>query len=231
MRTALITGGTRGIGRAIADCLSWEGYKVIVTGFSNTKDTIHSCLQADLSNDEGIDKLTKDLSNLSIDICVNCAGANIIKQFSKCSVEDYDYINTLLLKAPYLITQKVSEHMIKQRWGRVVNIASIWSVISKAKRSLYTSAKTGLIGQTRSLAVELAPHNILVNAVSPGFTYTELTRKSLSKRELKAIEKQIPIGRMATPDEIAKAVLYLVSEGNTYLTGQNIVVDGGFTNV
>ena len=121
--------------------------------------------------------------------------------------------------------------MLEKQWGRIINIASIWGVITKEKRSLYTSTKSALIGLTRTLAVELSASNILVNTVSPGFTETELTKTSLSQTERAALESNIPIGRFAQPNEIAQVVLFLASNSNTYLTGQNIVTDGGFTIV
>jgi len=121
--------------------------------------------------------------------------------------------------------------MKEQGFGRIVNIASVWSEISKANRSLYTTSKTGLIGFTRAVAAEYASSNILINSVSPGFTNTELTEQSLSSDEIIQLSKQIPAERFAEPFEIAKVVLFLCSDLNTYITGQNIVIDGGFTIV
>jgi 3-oxoacyl-[acyl-carrier protein] reductase len=121
--------------------------------------------------------------------------------------------------------------MKERSFGRVVNIASIWSQITKPERTLYSSSKTGLLGFTRATAVEHAPWNILVNAVSPGFTSTELTRQSLSEDEMKMLSTQIPLQRFAVPDEIAMTVLFLCSDLNNYITGQNITIDGGYTLV
>jgi 3-oxoacyl-[acyl-carrier protein] reductase len=112
-----------------------------------------------------------------------------------------------------------------------VNVASIWSVITKPGRALYTAAKAGLAGLTRTLAVELAPHGVLVNALSPGFTRTELTASTLAPEEIAALSAQVPARRFAEPAEIAQVALFLASPANTYLTGQNIIVDGGFTCV
>ena len=121
--------------------------------------------------------------------------------------------------------------MKKRSFGRIVNIASIWSQISKTGRALYTTSKTGLVGFTRSMTVEYAGSNILVNAVSPGFTITELTKQSLSNNQIKSLSEEIPIHRFAKPEEIAPIVLFLCSDMNTYITGQNITIDGGFTLV
>lgn len=122
-------------------------------------------------------------------------------------------------------------NMKKQKSGRIVNIASIWSVITKPGRSLYCGAKAGLAGFSRAMATDLARHGILVNAVSPGFTMTDLTRSTLSPREIAHLAKQVPMGRMAQPSEIAELVFFLGSPKNTYITGQNILIDGGFTNI
>jgi 3-oxoacyl-[acyl-carrier protein] reductase len=116
-------------------------------------------------------------------------------------------------------------------YGRIVNITSIWSVVSRSGRSLYSLTKWGIIGLTKTLSIELAENNILVNSVAPGFTKTDLTESTNSKEELKTINSQIPMKRMAEPIEIANLVAFLSSNLNTYITGQNIVIDGGYTNV
>jgi len=120
--------------------------------------------------------------------------------------------------------------MKKQGSGKIVNIASIFSVVSKTKRAAYATSKWGLVGFTKSVALDLVSDNILVNVVSPGFVDTELTRRILAKDELNKIVSTIPMKRMANADEIAKIVLFLSSDQNSYITGQNIIVDGGFTS-
>jgi 3-oxoacyl-[acyl-carrier protein] reductase len=121
--------------------------------------------------------------------------------------------------------------MKKNNYGRVVNIASIFGVISREKRSIYSSSKSGLIGLTRAMALDLAPHNILVNSVSPGFVLTDLTKKMLGGPEIRELKSKIPIKRLAMPADISKVVLFLSSDLNTYLVGQNIIVDGGYANI
>ena len=125
----------------------------------------------------------------------------------------------------------VSKAMKAREYGRIVNIASIFGHCTKEKRSCYTTSKFALVGMTKTLAVEMAPYNVLVNSVSPGFTATELTTRVLGTEGIAEMCKQVPMKRMAMPDEISKVVLFLSSEHNTYLTGQNIIVDGGFVNV
>ena len=121
--------------------------------------------------------------------------------------------------------------MKKNNFGRIVNIASIWSKITKSGRTVYSMSKSALVGMTRTLAVESAAHNVLVNCVSPGFTMTELTRSTLSDEEIQQLSNQVPMKRFANPGEISKVVMFLCSDMNSYITGENIVVDGGYTNV
>ena len=134
-------------------------------------------------------------------------------------------------KAPFMISKAVTKGMKARRYGRIVNIASIFGHCTKEKRSCYTTSKFALIGMSKTLAVEMAPYSVLVNSVSPGFTATELTTRVLGTEGIAEMCKQVPMKRMAMPDEISKVVLFLCSEHNTYLTGQNIIVDGGFVNV
>ena len=121
--------------------------------------------------------------------------------------------------------------MAKKKYGRIIHISSIWSVVSKSHRSLYSTMKTGLLGMTRAMAVEWANQDILINSISPGFVETELTKKSLTGQQQEELKKQIPIKRFAQPQEIAEVASFLCSNKNTYLTGQNIIIDGGFTIV
>ena len=120
-------------------------------------------------------------------------------------------------------------NMKKQGYGRIVNIGSIWGLAGKPGRTVYAATKHGIHGITQTLAVELAPYNILINTVCPGFTLTELTYKNNSPEQIREISGYIPIGRMAQPEEQAKVVCYLAGEGNTYITGQQLAVDGGYT--
>ena len=240
-KRALITGATRGIGRAIADKIIEAGANVVLTGTNQSQiDQLNldnenkaiKWLMADFSTFDNIKLFIDKLKKVKpIDICVNNAGINIIKPLIEVSNKEYQRIMSVNLSAPFCIVQCLIPNMKKKNYGRIVNIASIWSEISKSGRSLYSSSKTGLVGFTRSMAVECAAENILVNTVSPGFTLTELTVQSLSAVEMKSLSKQIPVGRFAEPSEIAQTVLFLCSEMNTYITGQNIVIDGGFTIV
>lgn len=243
-KTALITGATRGIGKSIGDCFYEAGANLILTGTNkeeveklNSENKRNGVLkikyfQADFSDSVSTNNFLRKLDQFDqIDICVNNAGVNKIDDFINTTIEDFNWINEINLNVPYKILKIVGPKMIANKYGRVVNIASIWSVITRPGRSMYTTSKNALVGLTKTLAIEWASHNVLVNAVSPGFTLTELTKSTNSLDQLKAIKKNIPAKRMAEPAEIARVVAFLCSDLNTYLTGQNITIDGGFTNV
>ena len=239
-KTVIITGGTRGIGASLVDAFHATGAKIIFTGTKQVSDVNLDRLshkndvlyhQLDFSSDESVEQFIHLVSDLDrVDVLINNAGVNKIDTISEISIDDWDWMNTINLKGPFLLTQVVSEIMKKQKSGKIINIASIFSVISKVKRAVYSATKWGLIGFTKAVALELAPFNIQVNAVSPGFVDTDLTRKILGLENMKQLEETIPQGRLANPDEIANVVLFLCSAQNTYITGQNIVVDGGVTS-
>ena len=231
-KRALVTGASRGIGASIVKKLSEDGFEVYGTSTSGEGKTIgvHQWVSGDFSTQKGIDDFLTRLKKISsFDVLVNNAGINIIKSQNRVTKEDYSRMESVNLRAPYQITQMVLKQMAEKKYGRILHIASIWSVVSKANRSLYSTMKTGLLGMTRAAALEWAAHNILINSISPGFVQTELTKKSLTTEQQDVIKKQIPIKRFAQPDEIAETVSFLCSNKNTYLTGQNIIIDGGFT--
>ncbi len=215
----LLTGGARGIGSAIKEKLeSYDCYKVIAP----TRDELA------LDNRASIANYFAKPEHCAIDILINNAGINIVKEIEDITDEDIDSLNQINVVAPLKLIQAVVPHMKQQQRGRIVNITSIWGERSIERRTLYSTSKFGLLGQTKALARELGPHNILINGLAPGFTATELTFRVLNKQAIENFSKDIPLRRFADPSEIATTVQYLISEENTYLTGQNIVVDGGF---
>jgi 3-oxoacyl-[acyl-carrier protein] reductase len=241
-KTVLITGATRGIGAAIANDFYLAGASVILTGTNqekidelnkiNKKNLRKKYLQADFSENKSLEYFLSEISKFSrIDVCVNNAGVNRIDYINETALDDYDFVTKINCHAPFAICRTVSQMMINQNYGRIINIASIWGIVTKKKRSIYSLTKSGIIGLTKALSADLAPYNILVNAVSPGFTITELTESTNTEIELLNIANQIPLKRLAQPEEIAKVVLFLSSDLNTYITGQNIAVDGGYTIV
>ena len=243
-KTVLITGATRGIGASIARDFGHLGATLILTGtkpdhieslnLTNKKIgniSVRYC-HLDFLDEKSVFTFINDIEREHrIDICINNAGINRLNPIDKVLIEDLDALLSVNLRGPFMISRTVSRKMKQANYGRIVNIASIWSVITKPQRSVYTTTKFGIVGMTKSLAVDLGPFNILVNSVSPGFVSTELTASTLSPLEQESLANQIPIKRFAQPDEISKLVLFLASDLNTYITGQNIIIDGGFTNV
>ena len=216
-KTALVTGASRGLGKAFAEQLVKNDMRVLTPGRQ----------QLDLLSNISIDQYLASLTE-PVDVLVNNAGINRIGQttFSDTDLEDTLQVNLI---APIRLARGLIPGMIRRQYGRIVNISSIWSVVSKPGRITYAVSKTGLNGYTRSLAVELAPYNILVNAVCPGYVNTELTRQNNTEPDLQLICKTIPMGRLAEPAEIARLVSFLCSEENSYLTGQCLVIDGGYS--
>jgi len=217
-RTALVTGASRGIGAAIAARFRHSGANVLTPRRN----------ELDLASNTSIDAYLVSLKE-PVDILVNNAGINRLA--SGIEATDGDILDTLQvnLLAPMRLIRGIAPQMVARRYGRIVNISSIWSVVSKPRRTPYATSKSGLNGMTRTLAVELAPFNVLVNSVAPGYVNTELTRQTNTEQEIDAIRRTIPLQRLAEPDEIAKAVQFLCSEENSYITGQTILIDGGFT--
>lgn len=221
MRTVLITGGARGIGAAIAQRFGQQHdlYRVLTP----TRQEL------DLSDNDSIQQYFAQHPDLQVDILINNAGINEIHNIDEITDQELEQTMQINLIAPIKITRALVPHMKKNHFGRIVNIGSIWAVVSKPGRCVYSATKNGIHGVTNTLAVELAPYNILVNTVCPGFTMTELTKKNNTDEQIRQISANIPLGRMAEPREIAEVVYFLASEQNTYLTGQKIAVDGGFT--
>lgn len=220
MKNALVTGGSRGIGADIVKILSEMGYRV----FAPT----HA--EMDLSNPESVSKYMNNCSDITFDVVVNNAGINDVHSVEDITDEEIKNMMNVNLIAPISIIRSAAVNMKKQHYGRIVNIGSIWGLAGKPGRTVYSATKHGIHGVTQTLAVELAPFNILVNTVCPGFTLTELTRKNNSQEQIDEISAFIPMGRMAEPVEQAKVVCYLASENNTYITGQQLAVDGGYTS-
>jgi len=229
-KKVLITGGTRGIGKSISKLFYENGYSVYITGTKENKisDFVKKCFIVDFANEESTQKFLIDISDLSFNVLVNNAGINIIKPIENVSEYDFDKIINVNLKSPYFLTKEIYKNMANE--GKIINISSIFGYVSKEFRSLYTSTKYALNGLTKSCSIEFSDKKILVNSVLPGFTETELTFSSLSESELSLMKKNIPLKRLAKPNEIAELVYFLGSDKNTYITGQTIIIDGGFTS-
>lgn len=218
-KRVLITGGARGIGKAVVEVFTNNGYEVIAP----TRQRL------DLSDNNSVETFVNENKTDGFDIIVNNAGCNDINNIENITDEEMNKMMSVNLLSPIRLLRGFVPYMKEQKYGRIVNIGSIWAVVSKGGRCIYSATKNGIHGVTNTLAVELAPYNILVNTVCPGFTLTELTKKNNSAEQIDSISKEIPMGRMAQPLEIAQVVYFLCSEKNTYLTGQKITVDGGYT--
>lgn len=217
-RTALITGASRGIGRAIAERLRTDGINTITP----------TRKEMDLLSDTSINSYIRSLDR-PIDILINNAGINItasLPQLTDSQIRDTMQINLL---APIRLARLLAPTMMDRHYGRILSISSIWGVVTKGGRLSYSTAKSALGGMTRTLAVELGTHDILVNGLAPGYVNTELTEKNNTPAQIEVIKRSIPLGRLAEPKEIAEVAAFLVSEKNSYITGQLIVVDGGYT--
>lgn len=217
MRNVLITGSSRGIGKAILLELEKSGFHCIAP----TREEL------DINDSNSIESFFQKI-NVTIDILINNAGINILSDIE--SIESND-INTMIntnLIAPLKLIQHVVKDMKLKKYGRIINISSIWGIRSKENRTLYSLTKFGINGLTKSLARELGEYNILINSVAPGYVNTEMTNQNVSHHEQEKIKDSIPLKRFAEPKEIAKLIAFLISEDNSYITGQTIIADGGF---
>jgi NAD(P)-dependent dehydrogenase (short-subunit alcohol dehydrogenase family) len=231
MRKALVTGGTRGIGLSCVEILTKRGFDVYYTGRSEPVDSFGGFLKADFSTRGGISDFCSKISEIKIDVLVNNAGVNNPKPLSEIDFPDIDWAFNINLIAPLNITRTVVPHMIDNNWGRVINIGSILGEISREFRSIYSITKSGLVGMTRAHSAEFAKFGVLVNCVAPGYLDTDLTRKNLGPLGMQEISKQIPVGHLGSPRDIAEIVSYLASESSSFITGQVFTVDGGFLAV
>ena len=236
----IITGSTRGIGKQIALDLEKLGARLLLTGTNPkqisrlNKNKINKHIEytyLDLMNMDSVDLFCKKILQLGeIHGLVNNAGINRLNLISEVTDGDLDDMIKVNLTGPVKIIRASSDAMIRKNYGRILNISSIFGVISKTKRSVYSATKFGLNGLTVGTSNDLARYNILCNSLSPGFVLTDLTKQNLSEKELIKLQNEIPIKRLADVSDISKTAVYLVSDLNQYITGQNIIVDGGFTN-
>ena len=218
MRRALVTGGSRGIGKAIVELLRSRGIEVLAPTRAEMNLCDNRLIEDYCASIEG-----------PIDIIVNNAGINNIATLEHLDDQTLDEMIQVNLKAPIAIVRALKPKLSSNRISHIVNVSSIWGFVSKEGRCGYAAAKTGIIGTTRTMALELGKYNILVNAVAPGFVNTELTQKNNTQEQISQIEANLPLGRMADPKEIAKFVYFLCSDENTFITGQTILIDGGYT--
>lgn len=239
-KTAIVTGGSRGIGRAIALCLAEEGAKVAVIYAGNTaaaEETLQAItekggqaisIQCDVANEDAVNAMVKQVKEQfgSVDILVNNAGITRDGLLMRMKTADWQAVLDTNLTGTFFCTKAVTKIMMKQRSGAIVNLTSVVGLTGNAGQANYAAAKSGIIGFTKSVAKELASRGIRANAVAPGCIDTDMTAV-LSDAVKEEMIKTIPLGRVAQPEEVAKAVLFLVSDCASYITGQVLNVDGG----
>ena len=238
-KVALITGGTRGIGKAIAKKFAENGYDLIInyvsenTDLEKLKKDINSnneilFVRANVGDFNSCEELVKKAIEKfgKIDVLVNNAGITRDNLIMRMKEEDFDKVINTNLKGTFNVTKNVVPYMMKKKSGKIVNISSVVGVGGNAGQCNYAASKAGIIGFTKSIAKELASRNILANCVAPGFIDTDMT-EVLSDTVKDNINSQIPLKRMGSAEEIAKAVYFLAGEDNTYITGQVLNVDGG----
>ncbi|MBI2852231.1 MAG: 3-oxoacyl-[acyl-carrier-protein] reductase [Chloroflexi bacterium] len=237
-KVAIVTGSGQGIGKAIAVRLAEAGATVVVNSVSESAAGVAEELKAqgkaslavagDVSSTADVTRLVEQTIAAygRIDILVNNAGITHDQLLLRMSDEEWDRVMAVNLKGAFLCTRAVLRQMVRQRWGRIINITSIVGITGNAGQANYASAKAGMIGFTRSVAREVASRSITVNAVAPGFIETAMTAKVPEKQRAELISR-IPLGYFGTPRDVAEAVAFLASEEARYITGQVICVDGG----
>lgn len=232
-RSALVTGGTRGIGFAIAARLLADGASVSVTGTLANGTRPEGCAyhQVDFADRPALELFAEEVKKLEFDILINNAGINKIAPFVEITPDDFDRIQEVNVRAAFRLCQAVLPGMRQKKWGRIVNIGSIFGKIGKELRGSYATSKFALDGLTAALAAEVAADGVLANCVAPGFIDTELTRRILGDQGIEELVKRVPIGRLGEAEEIAAFVAWLAGPENTFISGQNIAIDGGFTRV
>ena len=230
-RFAVVTGATRGIGHAIAARLCAMGAHVLGTGSSASGTAPQGCEYrgVDLADENAVTAFAEELRAAAPDILVNNAGVNRLAPFADTEAADFLRIHRVNVLAPMLLCRALVPAMRARCWGRIVNVASVWSLRSLTGRAAYSASKFGLDGLTAALAAEVAADNVLANCVSPGFIGTEMLRGVLDAKEIEALVAQVPMRRLGTPEEIAAFVAWLAGPENTYISGQNVAIDGGYT--
>jgi len=243
-KTAVVTGSGRGIGKAIATAFAQHGANVVISdidpatceataaelndGLLKSSDNSALAVAADVTDAEAVDKLISETTGKfgSLDIVVNNAGITRDTLLVRMSDDDWDAVIRINLRGAFIVTRASAKVMMKQRSGRIVNIASVVGMLGNAGQANYSASKAGLIGLTKSSARELAPRGITVNAVTPGFIKTEMT-EAMTEQATEAFLKTVPLRRKGEPDDVASAVLFLASESAGYITGQTLSVCGG----
>lgn len=242
-KTALVTGGSRGIGRAIATALASHGASVMVNYVRNAsaaEETVSAlralgvraeAVQGDVAAPEEAVRIVQAAVEAfgRLDILVNNAGVTHDDLVLRLDQDDWDLVLNTNLRGAFFCTKTALRGMIRQRWGRIINVTSVAGLVGNAGQANYSAAKAGIIGFTKAVAKEVANRNITVNAIAPGFVETEMTR-DLTEQQREAILRQIPAGRSGRPEDVAPAAVFLASEEAAYVNGHVLTVDGGLVS-
>ncbi len=242
-KIAIVTGASRGLGRAIAIGLAKAGADLVVTDVLDLKETVEEVrkagrnaigLKVDVTSRKDVEEMIKHVINKfgRIDILVNNAGIYRSAPAESMSEEDWDKVVDVNLKGEFLCAQEAGKQMIKQREGKIVNIASVADQFASPQSAAYNASKAGIISLTKTLAVEWAKHNIQVNSICPGVFTTPMTEGLMEdKIFLNTVRKDVPMARAGRPEELVGAVIFLASKASSYVTGHALVVDGGWTAI
>jgi len=242
-KVCLVTGASRGIGAAIARAAAAAGAVVVINYRSSRhlaeslaeelRDIGHEAgtVQADVGSPADVERLFTTIEHEwgPVSLLVNNAGVSLRELVTHTSDEQWDQVINTNLKGPFLCCRRALPHMIRSRWGRIINIASVWGMRGASCESVYAASKGGLILFTKSLAQEVGPSGITVNALAPGPIGTDMLAGELTAQERQDLAADIPLGRLGCPEDVAKMAVFLLSEGGNYINGQVIPVDGGWT--
>lgn len=238
MKTIFITGGSRGIGRAMVKLFSEKGYRVGFT-YNNSIESARELEQttgakAYRVNCEIPEEIKLAVDGFSsefggVDVLVNNVGMSAFSMFCDISLDDWNKMLSVNLTSAFLFSKAVLPYMISQKWGRIINISSMWGVSGASCEVHYSASKAALIGMTGALAKELGPSGITVNAIAPGFIDTDMN-SMISDEDKAAFCEQTPVPRMGTPEEVAAAAVFLADESSGFITGEVLNVSGGYVN-
>jgi 3-oxoacyl-[acyl-carrier protein] reductase len=217
-RSVLVTGAARGIGAAIATRYRADGWRVVAP----------SRAELDLADAEAVARFCGRGDVGHIDVLVNNAGENVLGSIATLPDTDLHRMMQTNALSAWALVRRFAGPMAEAGWGRIVNVASVYGIKSRAARGAYTASKAALIGLTKTAAIEYGPGNVLVNAIAPGFVDTELTRRNNTPEQIAELCERVPLRRLASTEEIAGLATWLGGESNTYVTGQTVAIDGGF---